>query len=117
MLLLLVVLHVDAFAEVLESRDFPVDPGCAEACDPVADTASGTADFPNSSSPDLDIQDFLETAHVSARLHRAPRVSRSLPDAGCCGVAECQRRTDRPALITSGQLLRAHYSLYCVYRI
>lgn len=117
MLLLLVVLHVDAFAEVLESRDFPVDPGCAEACDPVADTASGTADFPNSSSPDLDIQDFLETAHVSARLHRAPRVSRSLPDAGCCTVTESVRRTCRPDLPAVGRTLRAHYSLYCVYRI
>lgn len=73
---------------------------------------------PDSRSQLLEIQDFLDAARAAAGLHRVPRLSRPQPDGGCGAASDELRRTNSlPALRLIGRTLRAHHSLYCVYRI
>lgn len=120
MLLLLVTLHVDAFAEACGASHPASLFETAEPC-AAAVLSEGEDSVASSGLELVEEQDFAEgpegRACLPACLLRAPRLMRPLPDSGPTPVAACYRHTSRTDASTACRLLRAHYSLYCVYRI
>ena len=91
MLLLLVTLHVDAFAEACGS--FYSWSAAAETC--AAQPLSEDDSVTSSALELVEEQDFAEGPDGRACLLRAPRLMRPLPDSGPTPVAACYRHTSR----------------------
>ena len=119
LLLWVIFLQADAFAELGGARSSAAGNPAPESRAACAVFEPGGSGSPcGAPSALLDVEDHIEASHPAACRHRAPRLSRPIPDPGCsCSVAETPRRTFRLDPSAAGRSLRTPHSLYCVYRI